>query len=67
MSSKCVVTKCDFLGMTLKFKEKKVSVDMREFLMKAVTGFGEKVLTSAVTPEKGDLKGTYANSPIADE
>ena len=56
-----------FLGMKLKFKDKKVSIDTREFLTKAATYFGEKGLYSAVAPLKSDLKTMDLKSPISFE
>ena len=42
----------DFLGMTMRFKDREVSIGMKSYLEKVVQEFGEEGLTLANTPAK---------------
>ena len=67
MSSNCFGPACDFLIMKLKFNNKKVSIDMRECLNKAVDDFDDIGLVGLETPAKNNLKVIKLGSPIIDE
>ena len=52
MSSGCCCPDYDFLGMELKFANRKVRVDMHDHFRKAVDMIGEPNLTPAMLPSK---------------
>ena len=57
----------DFLGMKLEFlRDKRVKVDIKEYLLKAVDEFGEE-LTPVTTPAKNNLINVDPNSPKVEE
>ena len=67
MSSKCFSPERNLPGAQLKFNDKKVNIEMREWLSKAVNDFGEIGLTEVATPAKINLKIIDPRSPMTDE
>ena len=55
MSSISYGSEYDFLGMKLKFENKKVQIDMRMYLKKAVDDFDQKNLKLVNTPARKNL------------
>ena len=67
MSSVSHGPECDFLGMKLKFENKKVQIGMRTRLKKAVDDFDQKNLKPVSTPARNNLQEIDANSPKMNE
>ena len=63
MSSMSCGLECGFLGMKMRFKDRKVGIDMKYYLEKAVQEFGEEGLTPSNTLAKFDLRFIDEDSP----
>ena len=48
--SKTFRDKHEFLGMDIQFKNKKVTVGMKKYILKAINSFGEDITRNASTP-----------------
>ena len=57
----------DFLGIKLKFEDKKVQIDMRTHLKKAVEDFGQTNLKPVNTPARNNLRKIDDESPKVSE
>ena len=67
MHSICCDPDYEFIGMKLKFMNRKIRVDMREYFRKAVEMFDEPNLTPVTSPSKKFLLNIDPDSPKAKE
>ena len=67
MSSISCGPKYNFLGMKLKFEDKKVQIDMRKCLKKAVEDFEQINLKPVNTPVRNNLRKIDDGSPKVNE
>ena len=59
-------TEHDFLGMTMKYKDKKVKIGMKKHILKAINSFSDDITRNAATPATSYLFKTR-DSPKLDE
>jgi len=65
--SKTVGDEHDFLGMSIKYKKKKVEISMKKHILKALDEFMEDVTRNAATPANSHLFSIREDSPVLDE